>query len=646
MRKTLVAGIGAACVAALGFAAKDPVIMTVNGVDVPKSEFEYLYNKNNTQQINPQSLDDYVELFKLYKLKVADAKAEGIDTLASFVKEMEQYRHELAAPYLADSVYINSLVDEAYKRLGEEVEAKHIMIFKTRDAAENEKSLARIDSIRNVILKGDATFEEMATKFSRDRRSAIQQGRMGWITANQYPYAFEIAAYETPEGKVSEIVESPQGYHLLKGGKHRPARGKVQASHILKLTQNLDSAGKERVKFQIDSIYQIVKANPALFAEVAKANSEDRGSARQGGALPLFGTGEMVEQFDSVAFALPDGAISEPFETPYGWHIIYKMGHKGIDSRDQMKSRLLGRLSNPQDARFKMIRDRQTAKLAKKHKASLNPKAVEGLHKAIAVNGLDSVFFEKYTALPNGNVTLAVIDGKNVPVKDFLNSINKLRQSVPASAKAIFDDNLDAWYNGKLTSAEEDVLYTNNADYHNLLNEYVDGSMLYEVSVRKVWDKAAKDEEGLKKYFEANREHYKWTEPHVKGFLVQAPNDSVAELIRARAAQLGADTLVNTLRKEFPKQILIEKVLVSKGTNALVDNLMFDGPAPKVANAKFPVYFLISPRVITVPEEVADVKGLVTSDLQNAYQESWETELRNKYPVKVYDKVLRQVKKK
>ena len=89
MKKTVMAGIGLGA-AALMFAAKDPVIMTVNGVDVPKSEFEYLYHKNSQQQINPQNLDEYVEMFKLYKMKVADAKAEGIDTLSSFIKETEQ----------------------------------------------------------------------------------------------------------------------------------------------------------------------------------------------------------------------------------------------------------------------------------------------------------------------------------------------------------------------------------------------------------------------------------------------------------------------------------------------------------------------------------------------------------------------------
>jgi peptidyl-prolyl cis-trans isomerase SurA len=643
MKKTIVVGLGAACAAAIAFAAKDPVIMSVNGVDVPKSEFEYLYNKNNSQQINPQNLDEYVEMFKLYKMKVADAKAEGIDTTASFIKETEQYRHDLAAPYLADSTYLNKLVDESYARMQEEVEAKHIMLFKSRDKKKNAELRVRMDSIRTTLLNG-ASFEELAITLSQDRSSSGKQGRMGWITANQFPIAFEIAAYETPEGQISEVVESPQGYHILKGGKHRAARGKVQAAHILKLTQNLDEAGKTAAKTQIDSIYNVVKDNPALFADLATKKSDDRGSARQGGMLPLFGAGEMVEAFDSVAFALNDGEISKPFETQFGWHIIHKIDHKGIATRDQVKPVVLSRIANPSDDRYKQVRNRQTASFEKKHKGSLNQKTLANLRGSLNANGLDSLYFVKWTSAPLASSTLATVDGTNYTAGEFASSIKALRQSDADVALSILNDNIDSWYNGVLVSAEEASLDKTVPEYHNLLKEYVDGSLLYEVSVRKVWDKAAKDTEGLNKYFNEHKSEYAWSEPHVKGYLVQATNDSVGEAVRLRASQLGADTLVNTIRKEFKKQAVIERVLVAKGSNAMVDNLMFGGPAVEPAQANYKVYFLINPRLISVPEEVADVKGQVTSDYQNEFQAAWENELKRKYPVTVNEKVLKQVK--
>ena len=642
MKKTVAAGLGA-CAVALAFAAKDPVIMTVNGVDVPKSEFEYLYNKNSQQQINPQTLDEYVEMFKLYKMKVADARAEGIDTTTAFLKETEQYRHDLAAPYLADSLYINQLVKEAYDRTKEEVEAYHIMLFKTRDAAANVALRNRADSLAGVLRAG-GDFADLAARFSQDRGSNAKGGRMGWIVSNTYPAAFEIAAYSLPEGAISEVVESPVGYHILKGGKHRPARGKVKVSHILKLTQGKDAAGQAQAKAEIDSLYAVVMANPNDFNNVATANSEDRGSARQGGTLPAFGAGEMVAEFDSVAFSLADGEISKPGETAYGYHIIRRYSHEDVPALDKMKPQLVAKITSPQDPRYKLIRDHQTETFAKKHKGSLNSKTLSQLRGDVTRQGLDSALFVTWTTAPAGEMPLASVNGKQHKVSEFMQTVSMLRVPASANAQELFENTLMEYYNNLLVEAEEASLEQTEPDYRNLLKEYVDGSLLYEVSVRKVWDKAAKDTEGLEKYFEANRANYKWTEPHVKGYLVQTTNDSVASLIRERAAALAPDTLVQTLRKEFKGSIGIDRVLVSKGTNAMVDNIMFGGPEVQPSNSKYQVYFMIDPRVLTEPEEAADVKGLVTSDYQNEFQTAWENELRRKYPVKVNEKVLRQVK--
>ncbi len=645
MNKKFLAGTTAA-VFTLALAAKDPVIMTINGVDVPKSEFEYLYNKNSKQQLNPMPLEEYVEMFKLYKLKAADARAEGLDTIAAFRKEMEQHKHDLAAPYLADSVYLNKLFDETYDRMQREVEARHIMLFKTRDAAENVELRERADSLLKVLRNG-GNFEELASQYSQDRGSVNKGGYMGWIVASRLPYNFESAAFSLSEGEISDVVETPQGYHILKGGKSRPARGKVQVSHILKMTRNLDEKGQAAAKATIDSIYEIVKNNPDKFAELATAKSDDRQSARQGGALPWFGAGEMVAAFDSVAFAIADNEISQPFKSDFGWHIIKKTGSRPpVLSKAEMKPGFMARMENPQDDRFKLIRANQTKRLAGVHNASINEKTLADIKKAVSENGLDSVFYAQWTVAPLGDQTLFTIDGKSIPASDMLKAMKNVNQKIPAAAMIILDNNIDSFYNSSLVEAEEARLAVEEDDYRNLLREYEDGSLLYEVSLRKVWDRASKDKEGLKNFFESHKSDYKWSEPHAKGFLVQTVNDSVAMLIKARAGELGRDTLVTTLRKEFPKQIQIEKVLVTKGANPLVDNIAFGGPRVEPSSANFKTYFMLDERVINEPEEYTDVRGQVTSDYQNEFQRDWEADLVKKYPVKVNKKVLKSVKRR
>ena len=163
MRKKLFLGAMAAT-ALISWAAKDPVLMKINGDNVKLSEFEYLYHKNNQQQIEKESLEQYLERFKIYKLKVADAKAAGIDTTKAFIAEFAKYRNDLAQPYMTDSATLLRFAHEAYDRKLREVETMHIMLPLTPDGS----SFTKADSLRNCILNGE-DMGDLAVKYSIDR---------------------------------------------------------------------------------------------------------------------------------------------------------------------------------------------------------------------------------------------------------------------------------------------------------------------------------------------------------------------------------------------------------------------------------------------------------------------------------------------
>lgn len=642
MKNKILVGAGlSAC--ALAWAAKDPVIMTVNGIDVPRSEFEYLYHKNSQQQLAPQPLDEYVEMFKVYKLKVAEARALGIDTTAKFKKEMAQYRAELAQPYLTDSLFIDRLMQEAVERSAGEVETSHILLFKSRSEAENMATRQRLDSIRNEILAG-ADFGDMAVKYSEDKSAKNNRGNLGWLVANRFPYTFELTAYSTPEGEISEVFETPVGYHIIKTGARRPAKGKVQASHIMKMSRPNSTPEQEaRTKQQIDSIYQIVKADPSRFAEIAKSASDDPGSASKGGELPLFGPGEMVPEFEAAAFALADGEISEPVRSMYGWHIIKKISSQGVPTLEQIKPELLRRFNAPQDGRHEVIRKHDMERLVSKHKGSVKASSLKAL-KDLASSGTDSLFFLRSKQSPYAEMPFVEIGKKRYPVSDFIETIRPLSAPDAATAAVALDKASEIFLYNKLVDAEEDWLYANNADYRNLLNEYRDGSLLYEVSVEKVWDKASKDKEGLGRFFNDHRSNYSWTIPHAKGILVQAKNDSIAALVKTRMSELPADSVIPKIRKEFKGKVHLEKVLVEQGANAMVDNVVFGAPDAKPTVKGYTSYFMYDPKVIMSPEDVGDVRGLVTGDYQVELETIWVDELKRKYPVKVNEKELKKIK--
>lgn len=639
--KFLIGSAAVLSVGAIAWAAKDPVVMTVNGEDVPRSEFEYLYHKNSQQQIEAQPLEEYVGMFELYKMKVADAKAEGIDTTAAFVSEMATYRRDLANPYVADSLYLNSLVDEAFKNSQEEVDYYHIMFQKGRNAKENLTNRQKADSVRNALL-GGADFEELARRYSSDRSASTNGGHLGYIASGRLPYSFEHAAYSLKPGEISEVVESSAGYHILKGGARRPAKGSVRAAHIMKMVRPGSSPEMEaRAKEAIDSLYQVVIADPDSFEQVAMANSDDQGSARMGGQLGWFAAGQMVPEFSEKAFEIEVGSISEPVRSSYGWHIIKKLDARGVRSRGEIKPELLTQFNDPRDERFKMVRDNRDRNLAKKHKGSVKDAALNGLKDYVQTNGLDSAFYVTYSNSPE--VLFIVADAPTTVGKFVSSSLNNSVMPEPYVAALMLDDKFATAYDDALMEAEENWLYANNADYRHLLNEYRDGSLLYEVSLRKVWDKAANDTPGLENYFANHRSEYTFKEPRVKGFLVLAKNDSVADVIKARYAELPQDSVLQTLRQEFRNDAVVDRLLAPQGLNRFVDKIMFDGPDPEL-NPKYPVYFILGGRILTEPEEMNDVKGAVTSDYQQLLDQNWTTELRRKYPVKRNEKELKKIK--
>lgn len=650
MNKALIGGGLALCACALAI-AKNPAVMKVNGVEVPRSEFEYLYHKNGQQQMEQQSFDDYVELFKIYKLKVADALSSGIDTTAAFKKELAQYRTDLAAPYLTDSAYIETFVKEAYDFLQEDAEIKHILRFKQNSNEANEASKVLLDSLATCIRNGE-DFSMLAREYSQDKSVVNNGGNLGYMPFTKIPfYTFMKTAYTLQEDEVSPVVESPTAYHILVGGKHRPARGTMHAAHIMKMVRpGSDAAAEEKAKATIDSIYNVLQQDPTKFEELARTLSDDVNSGRNGGMLPWFGTGDMVPAFDEAAWALQDGETSAPVKSPYGWHIIRRFETKAPATYAERKPELVQRITNPKDERATKIRDHQIQYLSKKRKAKVAESALAQMKNDAQNMGVDSTFKALY--LPGGkmgNITLITVNGKTATTGDFTQQFLNA-YTVPAASLGgaeLVEEQFQPFCYSFLTSNEEEQLMNEEPDYGNLYREFRDGSLLYEISLAKVWDKASKDEAGLKKFFEQHRGDYTWTEPHVKGYLVQAADDSVADVVRQRMQELGSsDSLTIKLRKEFRGKAQIDKVLFAKGQNPMVDYLVFGGAEVKSPSANFQSIFMFDPVILKNPEEVNDVRGLVTSDYQNQLETEWIEELKNKYPVEVYPKELNKVRKK
>ena len=214
-------------------------------------------------------------------------------------------------------------------------------------------------------------------------------------------------------------------------------------------------------------------------------------------------------------------------------------------------------------------------------------------------------------------------------------------------AAAAIEGNVERIAKQEVVQYYSENLFDINPDYRNLMNEYRDGTLLFEVMNNEVWRKAKTDEAGLQQLFDENRDKYRWDSPHFKGIMVCAKNDSILNEVGLAMQQMGPvpeDTITATLNKKFGHNIKMVRVISKKGENEMVDYIAFDGPKAASSYSGFPVYTKLLGRIIDQPEELSDVKGLVSSDYQDILEQQWLEGLRKKYKVTIDQKVLNQLK--
>lgn len=619
-------------------AAIDPVVMNINGKDVKASEFKYLYNKNRQQQIEQQSFDDYVDMFVQYKLKVDAAEKAGIDTTAQFVKEFSGYRKDLARPYLEDSTALEPYAREAYARLGEEVDVWHIMLPKEVRGLSHAAVLARADGIRQCAVNGE-DFAELADKFSYDPGKVVNHGNMGWIAAGLYPYSFEKVAWSLPLNQISEVTETDFGYHIIKVTGRRPYRGEVHVAHILLLTpRDADEAARAAVKTRIDSIYNAAISGED-FHQLAYAYSEDPGSSRQGGTIKWFPSGRMVREFNEVAFDLPDGAISKPFQTRFGWHIIKKLGSRGLQPYEEKRAEIIAHFKNDErgQAPYTTVLDRVKTKEHYKVEAAGRQDVIDRITN---VGQYDQAVAQGLKASSTPVISFAKT---KLTQADLVAKLPSPEAGVTADdAEYIVDRAINQLGQEAIADFAMTQLENNNQDFANIVREYRDGLLLFEISNRNVWEKGATDAEGQKQYFETHRADYNWNRPHYKGYLIQVKSDSVCDVIREEVKTIvSADTLPQTIRKNHRGFVRVEKLLVAEGENPIIDGTIFhpDGPAPAPSTG-FVCYLTTHGRVIDNPEEVEDVKAKLVEDYQKQLETEWVSDMKSKAKVTINRKEL------
>lgn len=607
----------------------DPVVITVGDCKVHLSEFEYLYKKNNAQQQTDLTLDRYIDMFVKYKMKVEAARAAGLDTAQTYLVDMSRYGRELAEPYMTDKEMCDSLVKAAYSHYGKVVRIHHILLPANVQGRTPAQQKALADSIHGLIDAG-ADFEDLARRFSSDPMVAETSGRMT-IAAGLLPYGFEDMAYRTPVGECSPVFSTNFGYHMLRVDSREKSDGEIKARHILKLTRGLDEVASAEKKARIDSIYDLLQSG-ADFDQIASSETEDSSGKNNGGALPWFGRGMMVPEFEEAAFALADGEISQPVKTVFGYHIVKREASRPVQPIDSLREYIQSRIDS--DYRSILLHRRAVDKYASEINVKINHKFFDKAAGIIKREGsLNEAARKAISEIKTPVMTIG--NQKYMP--------SELR--IPSEAVGIDDLKaaIDDFRYMKLIDLMYATLSDREPDYRNLYNEYSDGMLLFEISNREVWERANKDTEGLEAYFLTHRDKYKWDAPHYRGFVISAVSDSLADQAMAYLGTLTVadDQLSTELRKKFGTHAKIERVNAGKGDHAIIDYVAFGGEKPE-PNGRWTSFRPFRGDIAEQPQTAMDVKGLVGMDYQQQLENEWIDGLKSTFKVTVDRQALSQ----
>ncbi|MCU0419388.1 MAG: peptidylprolyl isomerase, partial [Cyclobacteriaceae bacterium] len=529
------------CLAAsVAVAQKPALLFSVGATEVPADEFVHIYQKNHANQpeaFTEPKVNEYLNLYINFKLKVTEARARGLDTTAKFRNEFKTYREDLRKPFTATPDALDKATRETYERLREEVKAAHIL-FRLPDSPGAADTLAAWNKCQaaQARLQAGEDFYKLASELSEDPSAKYNRGDLGFFTAMQMVYPFEKAAYDLPPGQVSKPVRTRFGYHLIKVESRQPARGEVEVSHILlRKTGTDDKALRDKI-FMIDE--QLRKGRP--WEEVCKEFSEDVNTKDAGGKLRPFGVGALasVPEFETMAFALREpGQRSDPFSSNIGWHIVRLEKKIPLPPYAELEASLKKRVAR--DERLQASRKWVDAQRKKTFLFSEEP-AVKEKVLALADTLLVKGQWTYRGASSLLSERLFTVSGQPRLVKNFVAFVLSEQKQTPQSPALYMAQLYETFVEGTLATAEEEKLVKEKPEFRHLLTEYREGILLFEIMEQEVWNKASEDSAGLAQFYASNREKYRAGERTEARIF---SHGSVAELDVVEAKIRTGDTL-------------------------------------------------------------------------------------------------------
>ena len=624
------------------------VLFTVNEKPYYTDEFSRIYKKNLdlVKDDSQKDLNQYLELFVGYKLKVNKAYKLGLQNGTQYQNELKSYRTQLAKNYFNDTKITQELLEEGYSRLQKEIRASHILILVDENASAEDtlKAYKKMEDISKRAIAGE-NFDDLAVQFSEDPSAKENKGDLSYFTAFRMVYPFENAAYKTPKGKISKIIRTRFGYHILKITDIRANRGEITVAHIMILKPKPEEKDKDAEK-TINEIYQKIQQGEK-FEDLAKQFSDDKSSSSKGGQLNKFGSGQLSsEEFENAAFSLanPDD-ISKPFQSEFGWHIVKLIEKHPIRSMDEMKNELETKIGK--DDRSKKITASLNEKLRKKYTYKRDDKQY-GLISKLVTND----FYDSKWKLPENitdySATLLSINTKKIDGKAFLDYIEK-QQKAGLKVKPL-SKLVDALYGNfldeQLTAYYDENLETEFPDFAYVMEEYRDGLLLFDLMEKEIWDRAKTDTIGLNTFYDEHKMEHMWK----KRVDVTIASSTKQDIIKKAHALLKKkekpQDIKDKLNVDNVINVMMNSGVFEEGSDALPKTMKYDVGVSDVFREG--EYYFVTKVEKVMPAGVKtleECKGKLINEYQQYLELRWVDDLKSEFTIKINNDAFEHVKK-
>lgn len=624
------------------------VLFNIDNHPFYTDEFSRVYKKNLdlVKDESQKDLDQYLDLFLGYKLKIQKANKLGLQNEANYIAELKSYRTQLSRNYMTDTKVTKELVDEAYKRSLKEIKASHILINVDENAspADTLKAYNQALDIRKKAIAGE-DFGDLAARFSQDPSAKDNKGDLGYFSVFRMVYPFETAAYKTKKGEISMPVRTRFGYHLVKVNDIRDNRGQVTVAHIMLMKAENPIEG-EAVKNTIEDIYKKIKQGES-FETLAQQFSQDRSSAGKGGLLQRFGSGELSsEAFENVAFSLKNsGDVSEPFQSQFGWHIVKLIEKFPVrdfaDTQTEFESRVR------KDDRSKLIDASLNDKLTKKYAVEKNAKLY-----AKAAKLVTDKFYTQEWEVPaatkelEGNL-LVINKEKGITAMNFLEFVNtqqKTKWGLKPIGKVV-DQLYGKFIQNQLVAYYNDNLEKENPEFANVMDEYRDGLLLFDLMEKEIWNKAKTDTLGLKAFYEKHVANYQWNPRVEANVFSSTKEEAIQQTLKFLKKKKSIDFIKEQLNKDNKVSIMVKSGVFEEGSDALPKHQKLElGLSDVFKDGNYYFITQVTKKLPKGAKTFEETKGKVINDYQQYLESKWVDDLKKEFTIKVNKDVFTQVK--